>query len=127
MCRSRHWSAAGYLARRDRAVRRLFHALGASSLAPWIDRAVPVGLLLVGLSLTLGPVHATRLPECAILMLSLFYLSAIPTTGVPVTGPGRQLPAREQEPDRAGRGGRRHGVSHGADRRDRPAAPVQAR
>src|SRR5678815_4726342 len=50
-----------------------------------MSRLQSVGLLLVGLSLTLG--LFTRL-GCliAILMLSLFYLSAIPTTGVPVTG-----------------------------------------
>ena len=80
-----HWSAAGYLAASSGPFAGIFHALGASGLAPWIDRAVPVGLLFVGLSLTLG--LFTRLGcAIAILMLSLFYLSAIPTTGVPVTG-----------------------------------------
>lgn len=80
-----HWSAAGYLAAATGPFAGVFHALGASSLAPWIDRAVPVGLLVVGLSLTLG--LFTRLGcAIAILMLSLFYLSAIPTTGVPATG-----------------------------------------
>jgi uncharacterized membrane protein YphA (DoxX/SURF4 family) len=79
------WSAAGYLAAASGPFAGAFHALGASSLAPWIDRAVPAGLLFVGLSLTLG--FFTRFGcAVAILMLSLFYLSAIPTTGVPVTG-----------------------------------------
>ena len=79
------WSAAGYLAAATGPFAGFFHALGTSSLAPWIDRAVPAGLLAVGLSLTLG--FFTQI-ACliAILMLSLFYLSAIPTTGVPVTG-----------------------------------------
>jgi len=79
------WSAAGYLGAATGPLAGVFHSLGTSSLTPWIDRAVPAGLLLVGLSLTLG--LFTRL-GCliAIVMLSLFYLSAIPTTGVPVTG-----------------------------------------
>lgn len=80
-----HWSAAGYLAAATGPFAGAFHALGTSNLAPWIDRAVPAGLLFVGLSLLLG--LFTRL-GClvAIAMLSLFYLSAIPTTGVPATG-----------------------------------------
>src|SRR5215510_3483257 len=79
------WSAAGYLAAATGPFANVFHALGTSSLAPWIDRAVPAGLLIVGLSLTLG--LFTRVGcAVAVLMLSLFYLSAIPTAGVPVTG-----------------------------------------
>ena len=79
------WSAAGYLSASTGPFASAFHALATSGVAPWIDRAVPVGLLFVGLSLTLGLL--TRL-GCwgAIGMLSLFYLSAIPTTGSPVTG-----------------------------------------
>jgi thiosulfate dehydrogenase (quinone) large subunit len=80
-----HWSAAGYLAAATGPFAGAFHALGTSSLSPWIDRTVPLGLLFVGLSLTLG--LFTRLGcAVAIVMLSLFYLSAIPTTGVPVMG-----------------------------------------
>lgn len=78
------WSAAGYLAAATGPLAGVFHTLGASA-GPWIDLAVPIGLVLVGLSLMLG--IFTRL-GCwgAILMLALFYLSAIPLTGAPVPG-----------------------------------------
>jgi thiosulfate dehydrogenase [quinone] large subunit len=78
------WSAAGYLAGATGPFAGLFHALGASA-GHWIDLGVPLGLVFVGLSLTLG--LFTRL-GCwgAMFMLALFYLSAIPLTGAPVTG-----------------------------------------
>ena len=76
------WSAAGYLAAATGPLAGVFHALGASA-GSWIDLAVPIGLTLVGLSLMLG--LFTR-AGCwgAMLMLALFYLSAIPLTGAPV-------------------------------------------
>ncbi len=78
------WSAAGYLAAATGTARRRVpcaRRLG----GPWIDLAVPIGLALVGLSLMLG--LFTRV-GCwgAMLMLALFYLSAIPLTGAPVPG-----------------------------------------
>jgi len=78
------WSAAGYLQAATGPFARWFHVLGASG-GPWIDRAVPIGLVLIGLSLTLG--LFTR-AGCwgALAMLALFYASAIPMTGAPVTG-----------------------------------------
>ena len=78
------WSAAGYLAAATGPLAGVFHALGASA-GSWIDLAVPIGLTLVGLSLMLG--LFTRI-GCwgAMLMLALFYLSAIPLTGAPVPG-----------------------------------------
>jgi thiosulfate dehydrogenase (quinone) large subunit len=79
------WSAAGYLKGATGPFAGAFHAVAASGLASWIDLAVPIALLLVGLSLTLGLL--TRL-GCwgAMALLFLFYVSAIPTTGAPVTG-----------------------------------------
>jgi thiosulfate dehydrogenase [quinone] large subunit len=78
------WSAAGYLAAATGPLAGAFHALGASAGSS-IDLVVPIGLVLVGLSLMLG--LFTRL-GCwgAALMLALFYLSAIPLTGAPVPG-----------------------------------------
>ncbi len=78
------WSAAGYLAGASGPLAGAFHALGASA-GPWIDLVVPIALVLIGLSLMLG--LFTRL-GCwgAIVMLALFYLSAIPMTGAPVPG-----------------------------------------
>jgi len=78
------WSAAGYLAAAPGPLPGVFHALGASA-GSWIDLAVPIGLTLVGFSLMLG--LFTR-AGCwgAMLMLALFYLSAIPLTGTPVPG-----------------------------------------
>jgi thiosulfate dehydrogenase [quinone] large subunit len=78
------WSAAGYLAGATGPRAGVFHALGTSA-GPWIDLVVPLALALTGLSLMLG--LFTRL-GCwgAMLMLALFYLSAIPLTGAPVPG-----------------------------------------
>jgi thiosulfate dehydrogenase [quinone] large subunit len=78
------WSAAGYLQAATGPFAGWFHALGASG-GQWIDRAVPIGLVLIGLSLILG--LFTR-AGCwgALAMLGLFYMSAIPMTGAPVTG-----------------------------------------
>jgi thiosulfate dehydrogenase [quinone] large subunit len=52
---------------------------------PWIDNAVKIGLLLMGVSLMLG--LFTRW-GClgALFLLAMFYLSAIPFAGVPQTG-----------------------------------------
>lgn len=79
------WSAAGYLRAASGPFSGVFHALAASRLVPWVDVIVPVALVLVGLSLTLG--LFTRV-GCwiAIALLTLFYVAAIPTSGAPVTG-----------------------------------------
>jgi thiosulfate dehydrogenase [quinone] large subunit len=81
-----HWSASGYLRAATGPLAGAFHALaGASRLMSMVDVIIPITLVFVGLSLTLGLL--TRL-GCwgAVALLSLFYLSAIPTTGAPVTG-----------------------------------------
>jgi thiosulfate dehydrogenase [quinone] large subunit len=80
-----HWSAAGYLRAATGPLAGAFHSLAASRLVPLVDVIVPVGLVLVGLSLTLG--LFTRF-GCwgAMALLMLFYVAAIPTSGAPVTG-----------------------------------------
>ena len=88
------WSAAGQplgAVERGRIFRAstgplsgAFHSLAASRFVPWVDAIVPVVLVLVGVSLTLG--LFTRL-GCwvAMALLALFYWP-IPTSGAPVTG-----------------------------------------
>jgi thiosulfate dehydrogenase [quinone] large subunit len=78
------WSAAGYLKNATSGpLAGFFQSLAGSG--GWIDVAVPIGLALVGLSLLLG--LFTQL-GClgAAAFLTLFYLSAIPTTGLPQAG-----------------------------------------
>jgi thiosulfate dehydrogenase (quinone) large subunit len=80
-----HWSAAGYLKAASGPLAGLFHGLAASAAAGWIDRLVPIGLAAVGLSLILG--FLTQI-GCwgALGFLALFYVSSIPTAGVPQPG-----------------------------------------
>jgi thiosulfate dehydrogenase [quinone] large subunit len=79
------WSAKGYLNVSSGPFAPMLHRLADSSMAPWIDILVPVGLTLVGLSLMLG--LFTQL-GCwgAIGFLAMFYVSMPPTTGLQVPG-----------------------------------------
>ena len=79
------WSAAGYLNAATGPLAPWFHALAQSSALPIVDRIVPIGLTLVGLSLVAGLFTQVG---CAGAMgfLTLFYLSAIPTSGAPQPG-----------------------------------------
>lgn len=79
------WTAKGYLRVSSGPLAPMLHRLADSSLAPWIDILVPVGLLLVGISLMLG--LFTQL-GCwgAIGLLTMFYVSMPPTTGLQVAG-----------------------------------------
>jgi thiosulfate dehydrogenase [quinone] large subunit len=79
------WSAKGYLKASTGPFAPLLHRLGDSSAAPWIDTLMPVALLLVGLSLMLG--LFTQL-GClgAIGLLTMFYLSMPPMSGMPQPG-----------------------------------------
>lgn len=79
------WTAKGYLKISTGPFAPMLHRLADSGLAPWIDILVPVGLLLVGLSLILG--LFTQL-GCwgAIGLLIMFYISMPPTTGLQVPG-----------------------------------------
>jgi thiosulfate dehydrogenase [quinone] large subunit len=79
------WSSAGYLRGASGPLAGVFHAVGDSPLLPYVDMAMPIALATVGLALTLG--LFTR-AACigALGLLALFYLSAIPTAGVPQPG-----------------------------------------
>ena len=76
------WSASGYLKAATGPLAGVFHALGQSSMAGWVDHVVPIGLVLVGLSLMLGLLTQIGLWG-ALAFLTLFYVSAIPTEGIP--------------------------------------------
>ena len=80
------WSAAGYLrGATSGPLAGVFRSFAGSAAGGWIDVAVPIGLALVGLSLILGLL--TQL-GCwgAAGFLTMFYLSAIPTSGTPQPG-----------------------------------------
>ncbi len=79
------WSSAGYLNVTSGPFSGLFHRLSEGGWVPWIDHAIVLGLILVGLSLLLG---ALTQAGCwgAILLLTLFYLSLPPLQGLPQTG-----------------------------------------
>ena len=80
------FSAAGYLKGATGPLAPLFHGLaGNASATHAIDLMVPIGLLLVGLSLMLG--LFTQL-GCvgAIGFLAMFYLSQPPLSGMPQAG-----------------------------------------
>jgi thiosulfate dehydrogenase (quinone) large subunit len=76
------WTAAGYLRGVTGPFAGLFHAVGSSPWVGTLDLAVAISLVLVGLSLMLG--LFTQL-GClgAGALLALFYLSALPTSGLP--------------------------------------------
>ena len=76
------FSAAGYLQNASGPFAELFHALARPALIPYVDTGVAIALLVVGLLLMLGLL--TQL-ACvgAMLLLTLFYVSAIPLTGLP--------------------------------------------
>jgi thiosulfate dehydrogenase [quinone] large subunit len=77
-----HWSAAGYLNAASGPFAGFAHALASPGVVGWLDVIVPIGLLLVGLSLILG--LFTQLGAWgALAFLTLFYLTAIPLTGAP--------------------------------------------
>lgn len=77
-----HWSAAGYLHASTGPFAWLAHAFANPGVLAWLDVLIPIGLLLVGLSLILG--LFTQLGTWgALTFLTLFYITAIPLTGVP--------------------------------------------
>ena len=79
------WTAAGYLKAASGPFAGFFHALADSRFLPFLDTAVAVALVLAGLSLMLG--FFTRAGALvALALLGLFYVSAIPTAGVPQPG-----------------------------------------
>lgn len=76
------WSSSGYLRGATGPLAGAFHALGSSPWIGTIDVLVAVTLAAVGLGLMLGLL--TQL-ACAggITMLALFYVSAMPMSGLP--------------------------------------------
>ena len=68
-----------------RPLRPWFHALAASGSAGWIDVAIPIALVAIGLSLTLGLLTQVG-AWAALILLTLFYAAAIPLGGVPAPG-----------------------------------------
>jgi thiosulfate dehydrogenase (quinone) large subunit len=80
------FSAEGYLKAASGPLAPLFHSLaGNASMMHTVDIAVPLGLLLVGLSLMLGLLTQIGCAG-AIAFLTLFYLSQPPLSGMPQAG-----------------------------------------
>ena len=79
------WSSAGYLRAASGPFGALFQGLADSRWLATIDTLVAVALLLVGLSLVLGLFTQAGCVG-ALVLLGMFYLSSIPTSGVLQTG-----------------------------------------
>lgn len=80
------FSAAGYLRSATGPLAGAFHAMAAHpSIVHATDIAVPIGLLLVGLSLMLGLFTQIGCAG-AIAFLTLFYVSQPPLSGMPQAG-----------------------------------------
>jgi thiosulfate dehydrogenase [quinone] large subunit len=77
-----NWSAAGYLKGATGPFAPLFRSMGESTWLPQLDIFVACALLLVGLSLVLG-IFTDAGCVGALCLLALFYVSAIPTSGIP--------------------------------------------
>ncbi len=79
------WTSNGFIRAATGPLGGLARATAEAGLLPWIDRAIVFGLLAVGISLILG--FLTR-AGCigGLLLLAMFYLTAIPTAGLPQTG-----------------------------------------
>jgi len=76
------WSSSGYLKAATGPFAGMFHGLADSSWLPTLDLLIAVMLLLVGLSLVLG-LFTQAGALGALGLLTLFYLSAIPISGLP--------------------------------------------
>jgi thiosulfate dehydrogenase (quinone) large subunit len=76
------WSSAAYLSSATGPLAGFFHSLAASPSLRTIDLIVAIALVAVGIGLMLG---LTTQTACAggIVLLSLFYLASIPTSGLP--------------------------------------------
>ena len=79
------WTSAGYIRAASGPVGRIFQRMVDSGWTPWIDNAVKIGLLLIGVSLMLGMFTRTGC-WAALCLLALFYLAAVPLGGVPQAG-----------------------------------------
>ncbi len=79
------WSSAGYLKAATGPFADFFHGLAGAAWLDKVDMLVVAGLVLVGLSLMLGLFTQTGCVG-ALLLLALFYVSAIPLSGVAQPG-----------------------------------------
>jgi len=79
------WTSAGYLKASTGPLARLFQRLMDAGWTPWIDTAVKIGLIAVGLSLMLGLVTKAG---CwgALFFLAQFYLLSFPFAGIHQAG-----------------------------------------
>jgi thiosulfate dehydrogenase [quinone] large subunit len=76
------WTSEGYLRGASGPFAGFFHALAASSWIGWLDVGIAVALVVVGLALMLG-LFTRSACAVAFVLLAMFYLSAIPTSGLP--------------------------------------------
>jgi thiosulfate dehydrogenase [quinone] large subunit len=79
------WSSSGYLRAATGPFAALAHRVVEAGWTPWIDNTVKIVLILIGLSLILGFVTKWGC-VAALVLLSLFYLVAIPLAGTQVPG-----------------------------------------
>lgn len=79
------WSSAGYLKAASGPLGGLFRRMIEAGWTAWIDRAVEVGLIAIGLFLILGLLTRIGLWG-AVVLLSLFYVLSIPLKGTPQPG-----------------------------------------
>jgi thiosulfate dehydrogenase (quinone) large subunit len=79
------FSSAGYLRSSTGPLADVFRAFADASWLPWLDLLMAWSLLLIGLGLMLG-LFTQLACAGAIALLTLFYLSWVPTSGVAVTG-----------------------------------------
>lgn len=76
------FSSAGYLRNASGPFAELFRWMADPAWAPWMDKGVALALLAAGLLLMLG-LFTELGAGIALLLLAMFYLSAIPLSGVP--------------------------------------------
>ena len=79
------WTSAGYIRGASGPVGRVFQRMIEAGWTPWIDNAVKIGLLLIGVSLMLGLLTRTGC-WAGLFLLASFYLAAIPLGGVSQAG-----------------------------------------
>ena len=75
------WTSAGYFKISPGPLGRLFQRLVEAGWVGWIDNAVKISLLLIGLSLILGLFTKAGCAG-AIALLILFYLTSVPLSGI---------------------------------------------
>ena len=75
------WTSAAYFKVSPGPLGNLFHRLVETGWVGWIDNAVKVSLLLIGLSLILGLFTKAGCAG-AVCLLTLFYLTSMPLSGI---------------------------------------------